>query len=209
MKWTITVDLAKGELSRAIRDLKHYRDHSLDNKIKEFIDELASVGIDTARLKMADNRYKNYITFGATVEVDEKKHRVVLVYGRNTEMFERTWFLTATSNKRGYSEINPILMAEFGSGAYARTSDHINTDGIGGRGTHPTQRHAFDKNGWWWYEEEADPTSDRSTYIPLSITANTRREKHFSRGEVGARPLLAAVEEMQRQVRTIADKVFG
>lgn len=208
MGQTVTVDLTKRkDLSDAIKNLKQYRDDILNKKIDEFLNELATVGIEAARVRMADSRYKDYITFGSTVEVGDKVHHVVLLYGRNTKMLERTWLLTATGNKTGQSTVNPILMSEFGSGAYASISGYMNAEGIGGRGTHPTQKHAFDKGGWWWYEEVGDPTSDHSTYV--STTDKTNREKHFSRGEVADRPLLTAVNEMQRKVRTVAEKVFG
>lgn len=207
MAKTYNIVLGKGGLASTIRSLEAYRDNGLRAKARQFTNELAQIGIDVAEGQMTSNRYKDYIRFSKRVVIDDKEHRIVLMYGKNIKMMKRTWLKTGTGNATGESVVNPILMAEFGSGINANTSGLKNVSGLGGRGTHPTQVHANDKGGWWWYEEKGDPTSDRTTWS--YDTPSNNREKHFSRGEEPARPMYEALHKMQEQIIATAKKVYG
>ena len=79
----------------------------------------------------------------------------------------------------GSAVVDPLLMAEFGSGQFAVE---------GHRGTFPNQKHAFDPNGWYWRDLSG--------------------ELHHSRGITPTRPLYKAKEEMTQQIREVAERVF-
>jgi len=80
------------------------------------------------------------------------------------------------------------LLAEFGSGWLANISNW-NVPGVG-QGTMPNaEGHAFDRDGWWWYD--------------------TNGNKHNSYGEKPTYPMHAAMVAMMMEVDRIAREVFN
>lgn len=183
--------LSKGSINKLIADLKDERQRILE-LAKTFTNKLGYYGVTATYTAMADNKYGPYIEFSKQFVngggADAKPITVVIVYGKNVKTYIAKWTTTASGRKEREAEVNPILMAEFGSGFFANTDEHENIGDFAGQGTFPDQVHAFDEFGWSWYENGV---------------------KHVSFGEAPAAPMLYAYEEMVRIISRCAREVFG
>ena len=189
-KVTLATRLTRKDLNQTIRALKQERQYILE-LAKVFVNRLAVYGIVAAQGEMAGNKYAPYITFSKRYELgDSDKARpvtVVLVYGKNTAEYIAEWDTNASGTRKRKAVVNPILMAEFGSGFYANTEGYENVGDNAGQGTFPDQVHAFDDIGWFWYEDGV---------------------KHHSFGEAPLAPMMHAYEEMRGIIRKVAEEVF-
>ena len=159
--------------------LNDYKE-SLTKKATEFSLALADVGIKVAYANSGE--WGEHILF--TKEQDGDK---VILVGMDRHKVTKVWYTDKKQiHKRSY-EVSPLLLAEFGSGWYS--DDKWGVDGVG-QGTMPdSYGHAFDKHGWFWYDESG--------------------EKHHSKGEPPEYPMYAATIGMVLEIDRIARKVFG
>lgn len=173
-----TTNISTRQLTRVIDELNQYAQR-LSEQCAQFVDELAEIGITTARANLADlveDNKGNTLAVSGNVffekEVDANAYGAtsIIIPSSNSILVE--W---AT----GSAVVDPLLMAEFGSGEFAVE---------GHRGTFPNQKHAFDPNGWYW--------RDLGGVL------------HHSRGITPTRPLLKAKEEMIQQISEVAERVF-
>lgn len=176
MRKTINIDLNKKNSVRdAIKQLRAYKSE-LHRKCRTFVSRLATVGIETAKLNCGE--YGNVITFSRDIDsryAGGAKGRIVAV---------GTPVARLRSGETIY--MNPLLMAEFGSGFEARVLDKV--EGVG-QGTFPGQTHAFDPMGWWYTDEDG--------------------ETHHSYGETPTYPMHSADIAMILDINRIAKEVFG
>lgn len=176
----------RGDIDKLIDTLEEYK-ASLSHKCVEFVERLLEEGIETAR----DNsgQYGSNILFHRRIEGDEEICIGVMI-AEDKQKIVKTWYRSKrdAENRRNVQsyEISPLLMAEFGSGWLARVLDDVS--GVG-QGTMPKQRHAFDPDGWAWYDEDG--------------------VKHESMGEAPSYPVHAALLSMLFEVDNIAREVFG
>lgn len=179
MSKAISLKLNTADINAAVKELKNYIVR-LKAQCKEFVTELAEVGIETVKqyIQVEDNEVvvdRSDLVFFKKDIVDAGGEITYTMYV-NANTYISEW---VTKSGTKYAEVNPLLMAEFGSGAKA-------VDGH--RGSFPNQVHAFDKDGWWWVDSSG--------------------LKHHSRGNAPTRPLLHAREEMERQIGAVAERVF-
>ena len=159
-------------LIKRIEDFKY----QLQGKLADFVIELAEVGITVARANTYVEYDEQYINMGDMLEFSKE----TVIEDKNV-----TCTLTATGQvytkewKGGVAQVNPLLMAEFGSGAKAID---------GHRGTFPNQHVAF-LESWKWTDNSG-------------VT-------HESSGSEPSRPMFRAKEEMENQIRAVAERVFG
>ena len=157
-----------------LNDYKAY----INNKANEFVRELADVGIKVAQGHLGE--WNNYIFFE---RLDEENGTIIVASDINVL---KVWYTDKKlTNKREY-EVSPLLLAEFGSGWLSDNKWDIN--GVG-QGTMPSQTHALNPNGWYWYDESG--------------------VKHHSIGELPSYPLYTATVGMLTEIQTVARKVFG
>ena len=167
---------SEGSIDRLIKSLEDYKE-SLNDKAELYRHRLAEVGIKTAKENTGE--YGNSISF---YTVDEEEGITILV-GEGKLILKEWYTDKGLKNKRSY-EINPLLLAEFGSGFLAKVLYDI---GGVGQGTMPGQTHAFDPHGWYWYDESG---------------------KHHSYGEAPTFPMHAASMAILYEADRIAKEVF-
>ena len=163
------------DIDKLIRQVEWYEGYML-GKVERFVSELADVGIEVAQANTYveyDERYINMgdlIEFSKPISYDGKS--IICTLTATGQVYTKEW-------QNGSAQVNPLLMAEFGSGANA-------VDGH--RGTFPNQHVAF-LESWTWTDNSG--------------------QKHESRGSVPSRPMLKAKEEMIRQIQEVAQRVFA
>lgn len=189
MARVLNAKLNTNSINKLINQLENYK-HELVLKCQEFVDALADVGIETARynlFNLVDGTFKtssdgvgggygemisvaDKVSFSKEVEVSDIGAICIIIPA--SEPFTTVW-------DSGSAVVDPLLMAEFGSGMFA-------VDGH--RGTFPNQKYAFNPQGWFWRK-------DGVTYHSYGIEP--------------PRPIFKAYEEMQLQMQAIAAQVFG
>lgn len=166
------------QLKDLIKDLEKYKKDFEEKRII-FLRRLMDVGIEMANKQLGE--FSGMVVFEKTIDDDGG-----IIVATDGEKIIRVWYTDKNlTNERSY-EVSPLLLAEFGSGWLAEVKGEI--EGVG-QGTMPGQTHAFDVNGWWWYDEDGI--------------------KHHSYGEKPTHPMYYAVIEMQTQIEAIAREVFG
>lgn len=176
MRKTIRIDaLSRDSIKLAKKELRDYKKR-LDNKCRSVVSRLITVGIKTAKLNCGE--YGDMITFSR--DIHSKDHIVV---GK---------LIAVGKPKVGLRggveiEIDPLLLAEFGSGWEARVLDKV--DGVG-QGTFPGQTHAFDPRGWWYYNLDDG-------------------ESYHTYGEAPTHPMHAAMLAMIFDVNKVLREVFA
>lgn len=180
-KKNISVKLNADGINKAINALEEYKER-LQWKSEIFVERLADVGIKVAKqnILVEDNglwiNRSNLVYFEKDVASSIDGATCIIV------PFSTPYISSWRKSKEGellYAEIDPLLMAEFGSGAYAID---------GHKGTFPNQKHA-ENPPWAWYDEYG--------------------VKHYSSGGVPSRPIYNAKEEIVRQIQNIAKEVFS
>ena len=174
----IITNISTTQLNQTIDELHQYAQR-LTDRCEQFVNELADIGIQTARVNLTplindtDGNtldVSSLIVFTKEVSFDTETATCIILPQVQTYITE---WLT------GVAVVDPLLMAEFGSGMYAIE---------GHRGTFPNQRYAFDPKGWFW--RDVNGTLHRSYGIKPS------------------RPLFKAKEEMRNQIHEVAERVF-
>lgn len=199
MRRTYQSDLSHKQLSRLISELERYRDQTLPNLVREFVSRLADEGIFAAQHRLEGSTYEPFIDFTKEFEENGKKRTVVIVSAKKAEDVIRTWYTSKSMKHEKTRPVNPVLMAEFGSGQFA--------DPVSWRGTFPGQRNAG-RSAWTWYEFESD-TSDTEAEVVEDFGGGFRKMR--SRGTKPRAPMLWATVAMETHstIRRIAQEVFG
>ena len=171
----INARLNSHDITNVIRELGLYK-AQLQWRLERFLSELAEVGITVARANTYVEYDEQYINMGDLIEFSKpisiEGEDVVCTLTAQGQLYTKEW-------KGGSAQVNPLLMAEFGSGANAIE---------GHRGTFPNQHVAF-LNSWNWTDNSG--------------------QKHESSGSVPSRPMLKAKEEMEQQIQEVAQRVFS
>lgn len=171
-------------IKSVIKDLRDYQEE-FEDKREIFIRRLMELGIRTANVHLGE--FAGMVMFEKTIDENGG-----IIVASDKEKLVKVWYTDKKLTKERSYEVSPLLLAEFGSGWLAEVSSGVNmASPIGevGQGTMPEQKHAFDENGWFWYDEDG--------------------EKHHSYGTAPTHPLYNAVIEMQTQIELVAREVFG
>ena len=169
-------------INNLIAQLEDY-EHRINRKLVILVNRLAEAGISVAKqnIKVEDNELwidrSNLVYFEKDVK-STVDGATCIVVPFSTPYVTR-WKKSADSNQILTAEVDPLLMAEFGSGAKAID---------GHRGTFPNQKHA-NQDTWGWYDEYG--------------------VFHWSIGSVPTRPIYKAKEEILQQINNIATEVFS
>lgn len=163
------------DISNLVRQVENFK-YDLQRKLTDFVLELAEIGITVARANTYVEYDEQYINMGDMLEFSKETviedAGVTCVLTATGQVYTKEW-------QGGSAQVNPLLMAEFGSGAKAID---------GHRGTFPNQHVAF-LQSWKWTDNSG-------------IT-------HESSGSEPSRPMLRAKEEMENQIREVAERVFS
>ena len=184
----LTVKLNSESINDAIAMLEQIKKR-MTNRSQTIIEELLRIGITTAQENTG--KYAGYIKFETAIEQSQNGF-IGLLIGSATEPMISRW-------RRGGEiievEVNPLLMAEFGSGHYANVpeiwSDLVRFVGQG-TFTYPEQirNHAFD-NGWGWYDVDGN--------------------WHWSTGEIPTAPMYESWQKMRDSLLSVIanDALYG
>lgn len=178
--------IIRGELSdkgiqKIIDELELY-EREIYTKCKKFCEIMADKGIEIAKgVTSQDKNYGKYIAFSKEFERNDHVATIYIV-AKPTEMLDRSYVI---STSEIFAEVNPLLMAEFGSGWEAK--NYADLDGVG-QGTFPGQIHAFDPEGWWWVDYERYDENGKE-----GIELSDGRYKHHSMGESPSMPMWSTV----------------
>lgn len=173
-------DLSVKGIEKLKKDLLRYKEVELQQKIKLYVEELANEGIIVSKQNVGG--FGKYIMFSVQTEIQKDGCKALL-------LATETGVITSTWNRYGEivsADVSPLLMAEFGSGSGAENP--MNVQGVG-QGTFPGQTHAFDKEGWYWQEEDG-------TW-------------KYSKGITAKMPMYKASLRIQEIVISKAREVFG
>lgn len=180
MSKRITIELNTESIRQAKREIEDYK-RNLEYKCRLFCDKLYELGISVARVSRGT--YAPYITFSKQVNDVENGIEEILVMS-NTGLITVQWL---TKNDEVHEAIiNPIMMAEFGSGWLA--DDDRAKDFGGGQGTLNTYGHAFDSE---WHFKTLDG------------------QWHTSSGQAPNYPLYNAYKNMVINIANVSKEVFG
>lgn len=176
----LNITLSEKSINRAIGELKRYRD-SLAIKTETFVRRLIDVGITVAEQNAGG--YGKHIEFSKEGKGGIRTIGYLVAKGQPITV---DWDYKGT---RKTAKVDPLLMAEFGSGKLAEVLFAIS--GVG-QGTFPGQTHAFDDKGWNYKEWQSDH----------------KGKWHHSSGAAPTHPMYKADMEMIQQIEAIAREVF-
>lgn len=194
--------LNKKSVNTLIKNLESYRDETIRQCCRAFVSMLADEGIQIANMTKGsyassnpdDINMADYIYFYKEVHEPTISGCKAILIGTST--------MDVYGQGVGAYAVSPILMEEFGSGAFAgpvkgstnwlKSSDFsadASLNPVGGKGTHPNQSYANNPNGWWWVDVNG--------------------EKHHSYGYVGSHPMQRAADDMSQKIKSIGRQAFG
>lgn len=168
MAKTIKMNLSAGSIQNAVKELQRYK-ADLIRKQQVFIDRLAKIGLNVVQQTME------------SIPPDEKGSYYTEIMNNS-----RGDIVGAAIRLSG----DKILFLEFSAGITYGTDTYPTPAGDKyGVGTYPGQTHAFDRNGWWYVDDNG--------------------QKHHSYGNRAYMPMYHAEEAIILAVRQIAREVFS
>lgn len=162
------------------KDLLDYKNNTLPNLLKQYITALAQEGISVGKQNVGG--FGKYITFSIQTEVSKDGCKALMLASETGKIIS-TW---KSYGEIKSAEVSPLLMAEFGSGWGAENPMQI--PGVG-QGTFPGQTHAFDKEGWYWLDENDN--------------------LNYSRGITAKMPMYKASIRIQEIAKKKAKEIFS
>ena len=184
-KQNIRVKLSVDSIDNAISKLEDYKER-LQWKAEIFVQRLADVGINVAKqnILVEDNGVivdrSNLVYFEKNL-ASSIDGAVCIIVPFSTPYIS-TWKKSSNGDEVLSAEVDPLLMAEFGSGANA-------IDGHKGTFPSATAKENVAHGSWAWYDESG--------------------VKHISTGNTPSRPIYEAKEEIFKQIKLIATEVFS
>lgn len=175
----INIDLnSVSSVRSAVKQLKQYK-KDLARKCETVVSRLSEIGIETAKLNCGE--YGSAITFSKEITAKNQGGAIGRLVAVGTPAFRIKGGELIT--------MNPLLMAEFGSGFEAEVLDDVQGLNVG-QGTFPDQTHAFDPRGWWYTDIETG-------------------ESVHSYGESPTHPMHSAMMGMLFEIDAVFREVFG
>lgn len=165
----------------SIKKLKNYLEEyrmSLPKKCKSLVQRLSEIGLNVASIEVNQSVLKSYIHLFLETQDDTNGGLAILVM--QGEVLESDF----------YEPFYTALVVEFGAGIKYNKNGNPLSDKFGfGVGTFPGQTHAFNENGWYFWDEK------------------TQTWKH-SYGVKATMPMYNAFQSMFVEVENIAKEVF-
>ena len=164
----IRFQLSHASIQKAIQEVKQYQ-NGLQRKQQIFIDRLAKIGLNVVQQTME------------SISEDEKgSYYTEIINNSQGDIIGAAIRLSG----------DKILFLEFSAGVTYGTNSYPTPAGDKyGVGTYPGQIHAYDKNGWWYVDENG--------------------KKHHSYGNRAYMPMYHAEQAIILAVRQTAKEVFG
>lgn len=181
----IKAKLNTTDIKNAIEKIEEFK-RELLAKLNDFVEQLSEIGIETAKQNILVEENGQMIDRSGLVEFSKETTitetgATCIVLAMPTP-YITTWKRSKDGKKVLSAEVNPLLMAEFGSGTKA-------IDGHAGTFPSETAKKNVAHGSWAWYDEQGG--------------------KHVSIGNAPSRPLYKAKLEMENQIIEVAKRVFS
>ena len=170
-------DLSVSGLNELKRQLLQYKD-ALPTKCEKLVSRLLESGLSVANARVGESPLGKYVTVTTNISSEKMGCKGILLAKG------------AVKEQDGYAPFSILLAIEFGAGIHYNPTPNPNADKFGlGVGTFPGQVHAFQSEGWMYWDEKAQEW--RHTY-----------------GVKATMPLYNADIEIIQNVIRIAKEVF-
>ena len=172
-------DLSVNGIEALKSQLLQYKD-SLPVKCETLVSRLLRSGVSVSQSKISESPLGKYVTVTTNISADTMGCKGILLAKG------------AVKEQEGYAPFSILLAIEFGSGVHFNPTPNplISSEFPYGVGTFPGQVHAFQSEGWMYWDEKAQEW--RHTY-----------------GVKATMPLYNADMEIIQNIVKIAKEVFG
>lgn len=177
-KKVLKAELSLKGIEALQKELLKYRDE-LPNKCRELTSRLLQSGVTVSKAKISESPLGKYVTVTTDISADKMGCKGILIAkGKVIESDE-------------YNPFSVLLAIEFGAGIRFNPTPNPLSEKMGyGVGKFPGQIHAFDPNGWYYWNEE-------------------KQEWVHSYGVKATMPMYSTDMEIINNVVKIAKEVFG
>lgn len=193
---TFNLSLDTNQLYKTANEIREYA-REFAEKVKAFTEACADHGIMIAQMHEGD--FTGYIAYSKRFEIEDNEYTVYIA-ASSSEIL-KTWYTSATGDNTKSASINPLLMAEFGSGFKALSE--IPSGVTAGQGTLNTYGHANQPYGWSWWTDDASDQEGATM-----IKSKGGRWLFHSTGTPPSRPLHNAAQSLINDVEGIALSIF-
>lgn len=170
--------MSNKSIQNAVKEVENYA-YSLTDKCNELVKKLLEIGVKTAEMKIKDSPLGKYVSVSTDISAEEMGTKGVLIS------------IGEIKKSEGFAPFSTLLAIEFGAGIHYNPIPNPNADKLGyGVGTFPGQLHAFQDDGWMYWDEDE------------------QKWKH-SYGVKATMPMYNASIEMMERLVTVAKEVFG
>ena len=174
----IKEDLSVKGIESIKRQLLQYKD-SLSIKCEKIVSRLLQSGVAVSQARINESPLGKYVTVTTNISADKMGCKGILLAKG------------AVKEQEGYEPFSVLLAIEFGAGAhYNPTPNPLSAEMGYGVGTFPGQVHAFQSEGWMYWDDKSQEW--RHTY-----------------GVKATMPLYNADMEIIQNVVKEAKEVFG
>jgi len=170
-------NLSQSGIKNMIRELERYK-NSLDRKLQMLISELLKIGVTVAETNVSESPLGKYVTLSTNIKPSGKGYEgILLAKGQVME-------------HEDFAPFSVILAIEFGAGIHYNPVPNPKAELFGyGVGTFPDQTHAFQPDGWYFWDEE-------------------KQKWVHSFGVKATMPMYNADMEIIQNIKKIAEEVF-
>lgn len=171
-------DLSVKGIEALKKQLLDYKQDLVQVKTKELVTRLIESGETVARARVNQSPLGSYVTITTNISPERAGCKGMLIA------------VGAVKEAEEYAPFSTLLAIEFGAGIHYNPKDNPNADEFGyGVGTFPEQLHAFNEDGWYYWDEDA-------------------QEWRHSFGVKATMPMYEAQKKIQEDLYKIAKDVF-
>lgn len=150
--------LSVKELENLKNELKNYKSEIVKNT-EIMVSRLLQSGVAVSQTKISESPLGKYVTVTTNISADKMGCKGILLAKG------------AVKEQEGYAPFSILLAIEFGAGIHYNPTPNPNADKFGlGVGTFPGQIHAFQSEGWMYWDEDAQewkPTHGVKATMPM------------------------------------------
>ena len=142
-KKVFKADLSVNGVEALKRQLLQYKDE-LPTKCEKLVSRLLQSGVDVSQSKISESPLGKYVTVTTNISSDKMGCKGILLAKG------------AVKEQEGYAPFSILLSIEFGAGVHYNPTPNplISSEFPYGVGTYPGQVHAFQSEGWMYWDEK-------------------------------------------------------
>ena len=142
-KKVFKADLSVNGIEALKRQLLQYKD-SLSIKCETLVSRLLQSGVEVSQSKISESPLGKYVTVTTNISADNIGCKGILLAKG------------AVKEQEGYAPFSILLAIEFGAGIHYNPTPNplISSEFPYGVGTYPGQVHAFQSEGWMYWDEK-------------------------------------------------------